>query len=238
MSLNRQLNLWIAQSESWQAYKDFDLPQDERANYSFLNVYDDFYITLFCRAFDLIKQKKISEDQKKDLLALGNGLVIFSLEGKRETFSGVSFNDNMLYASSLYFLSGFSASALLLARRFNNSLYNNSTDKFISGFLTRQPYVNNDLTQYLQNFLSNGEEEQLIALERALKLEIIAEDDNAEKYHSSILATSIIQTFRKDNIWFDLLQQTNDKDYWRPFVQYCLNRPVPVWSSFLHRDRP
>ncbi|GAA5026981.1 hypothetical protein GCM10011506_13150 [Marivirga lumbricoides] len=232
MSLNRQLNLWIAQSESWQAFKDFDLPQDDRANYSFLSVSDDFYITLFCRAFDFIKQNNFSEEQEKDILALGNGLVIFSLEGKREFFDGVSYHDNMLYSSSLYYLSGFSASALLLARRFNNSLYTNSTDKFIAEFLSREASTNNELTQYLHEFLSNGEEEHLTSLERELNLEIISEDDNAERYHSSILASSIIQKFRSDNIWYDLLQHRDDKEFWKPFVKYCLDRSIPVWSFF------
>lgn len=138
----------------------------------------------------------------------------------------------MLYSSSLYYLSGFPASALLLARIFKNSLYTNRTDKFIAEFLSREASTNNELTQYLHEFLSNGEEEQLIALEQDLNLEIISEDDNAERYHSSILATSIIQKFRSDNIWYDLLQHRDDKEFWKPFVRYYLDRSIPVWSFF------
>ena len=134
MSLTKQLNLWIAQSESWQAFKDFDLPKDDRANYSFLPIFDDFYITLFCRAFEALKQNELSEEQKKDILAIGSGLAIFSLEGKRETFQGISFQDNMIYASGMYYLSDFSASALLLARKFNEVDYESITDRFIVGF--------------------------------------------------------------------------------------------------------
>ncbi|MFT6842677.1 MAG: helicase [Psychroserpens sp.] len=237
MSLNTKLNLWIAQSESWQAFKDFDLPQDDRANYSFLSIFDDFYITLFCRAFDFLKQNELSEEQKKDILAIGSGLVIFSLEGKRETFQGISFHDNMLYASSMYYLSDFPASALLLARKFKETDYEYPTDKFIVEFLTRKLSTHNELSQFVQRFLSDGEEEELITLERDLKNKILLEDNNAERYHSAILATSILHTFRKDNIWFDLLRLIDDKEYWKPFVQYCLKRPVPVWSFFPSQKR-
>ncbi|MBT2161458.1 DEAD/DEAH box helicase [Zobellia barbeyronii] len=237
MSLNIRLNLWIAQSESWQAFKDFDLPQDDRANYSFLPIFDDFYITLFCRAFDLLKQNELTEEQKKDILAIGSGLVIFSLEGKRETFHGISFHDNMLYASSMYYLSDFPASALLLARKFNETDYDYPTDKFIVEFLTRKLSAHNELSQFVQRFLSDGEEQELITLEKDLKNKIILEDNNAERYHSSILASSILHTFRRDNIWFDLLQLIDDKEYWKPFVQYSLKRPVPVWSFFPSQKR-
>jgi helicase len=232
MSLNRKLNLWIAQSESWQAFKDFDLPDDNRANYSFLSIHDDFYITLFCRAFEALKQDQWSEDQKKDLLALGSGLVIFSLEGKRETFRGISFHDNMLYASGMYYLSNFPASALLLARKFNLTNYEHSVDKFVAGFLSREMAFDNEFGNQLQKFLSEGEEEQLINLQVDLRANVSLEDYDAEKYHSFMLAVAILKVFHRDNIWSDLLLQNNDREYWKPFVQYCLKRSVPVWSFF------
>jgi len=232
MSLNRRLNLWIAQSESWQAFKDFNLPQDDRANYAFLLISDDFYITLFCRAFEILKQNQLSEDNKKDLLALGNGLVVFSLEGKREAFQGVSFHDNMLYASSMYYLSDFPASALLLARKFNQDNYQDSTDKFLLGFLTRNIPAQNEFGEFLLRFLSNGEEEHLVRLRRNLEIQVALEESNAEKYHSFLLALALLNNFERDNIWFDLLKYLNDKEHWKPFVQYCLKRPVPVWSFF------
>ncbi|NHE59939.1 DEAD/DEAH box helicase [Cyclobacterium plantarum] len=237
MSLTKQLNLWIAQSESWQAFKDFDLPKDDRANYSFLPIFDDFYITLFCRAFDVLKQNKFSEEQKKDILAIGSGLVIFSLEGKRETFQGISFHDNMLYASGMYYLSDFSASALLLARKFNEADYESITDKFIIGFLARKINLDNEFGLQLQSFLSDGEDEQLKALEREINNQISLEENNAESYHSCILALAILKKFQRDNIWFDLLKYKDDREHWKPFVRYCIKRSVPFWSFFPSQKR-
>jgi len=156
MSLNRQLNLWIAQSESWQAFKDFNLPEDDRVNYSFLQVWDDFYITLFCRAFEVMSKNEWSKEQKQNMLALGQGLVIYSLEGKRESFRGITYHDNMLYAAAMYHLADYPASALLLARKFKQEDYHSAMDKFIAGFLTRNIPNQNEAGQLLQRFLSEG----------------------------------------------------------------------------------
>ena len=36
MANSEKLNTWIAESESWQSYIDFQLPEEEKAKYKFL----------------------------------------------------------------------------------------------------------------------------------------------------------------------------------------------------------
>lgn len=237
MSLNKQLNLWIAQSESWQAFRDFDLPGEDQAQYPFLSVADDFYITLFCRSFDVLKLKDWSEEQKQDMLALGHGLVIYSLEGKRENFEGVTFHDNMLYAAAMYYLADYPASAMLLARMFQSKDYSYPLDKFIAGFLTRSIPEDNETGQILLNFLSEGDEDQLRKLKNELFLMMSLAEDNPEIYHSTLLAQALLNKFSRDNIWSDLLTQFDNHEHWKPFVKYSLNRSVPVWSFFPSQKR-
>jgi helicase len=56
--ISKTLSLWIAQSESWQTFKDFNLPEDSIARYPFLNRPDDFYISLFGELYDIMENIK------------------------------------------------------------------------------------------------------------------------------------------------------------------------------------
>ena len=62
MPASRQLNTWVAESGSWQSFIDFRLPEDAMAAYSFLKLYDNFYLSLMTRAIELLKDK---EKEKK-----------------------------------------------------------------------------------------------------------------------------------------------------------------------------
>ena len=74
--IDNNLKTWIAESESWQSFIDFNLPEDVRADYSFIKKPDDFYISLMSEAFDLFEKDDYLECED-ELLAIAKGLEIY-----------------------------------------------------------------------------------------------------------------------------------------------------------------
>ncbi len=60
----RELNNWIAQSESWQAFIDYDLSEENIADYDFLKRSDDFYIALLSKLYDLLEALKVEDNEE------------------------------------------------------------------------------------------------------------------------------------------------------------------------------
>ena len=230
MEISKKLNIWIAESESWQSFIDFELPDEEKANYKFLFQYDDFYISLMSNAIEIIKGNKNETDK---LLALAKGLEIFSLEEKKDNFKGVNQANNILYAAGLYFLADYAASAWILAKGYSSKYYALETDFFISDFLkkniSRDIIYNNKLKAYFRI----GNPIFLKSIKRKIQKEkLYAFKEDINLYFSSILAEALINKFEKDNLWTDLLNVKNDTSFWREYVLHNFNKKVPIWSFF------
>jgi len=225
-----KLNLWIAQSASWQSYIDFSLPKEARSKYQFTERYDDFYISLLSNAYDVLESNTISANKEK-LFEIARGLEIYSLEGKSNFFQGVNPHKNILYAASLYYLADYSASAILLAQLFSIEDYSSDIESFISGFLRRK-LTENSYSQKLMDFIRSGE---LSTLENLIDLiddelkQAIAK--NGHDYISLLLAKRILEKFQTSNIWTDLLRY-NTTDFWNEYVKAKVNKETPIWDFF------
>ena len=232
MPASRQLNTWIAESGSWQSYIDFKLPEGERAQYSFLSQYDNFFLSLMSRAIELLKVGD-KEPVVDELLATAKGLEIFSLFEKRNQFTGVNYSNNILYAAGLYYLSNYPASAWILSNLYPRNNYDLEIDKFISGFLQRDLSGANEHTLVLKRFLESGSLRLLRMLTRQISSrKEAAFSDDIENYFSHFLAETILVKFFDDNIWADLLRAYNNPDHWRAYVIRNIEKKVPVWSFF------
>lgn len=232
MPASRQLNTWIAESGSWQSFIDFKLSEDERARYSFLSVYDDFFISLMSRAVELIKENEF-QDNIEELLSIAKGLEIFSLREKRIYFAGINQPDNTLYAASLYYLSNYSASAWILSKIIPIQDYALEIDEFISNFLRRELSSKNRYSRDLILYFQNGNQLRMRLLVRRMRLaKEKAFDDNIESYFSFLLAEAILNKFSTDNVWTDLLNVSNRQANWRDYVSFNFDKKVPVWSFF------
>lgn len=230
--MNNTLKTWIAESESWQSFVDFDLPIEARANYPFLKRSDDFYLSVMHNCLSSLKGGDMREPTQ-DLLALAKGLEIFSLKGKRDEFKGVNQSNNILYASALYYLSDYSASAWILAKVYPKDDYQAEVDIFIYEFLKRKLSTGNPYTETLKSFLATGNIEILDGLIGSLTERCeVALDYDIYEYTSCLLAIRILGKFKADNIWYDLLGVNSDNEYWLPFIKRYLNLKVPVWSFF------
>jgi len=226
----KELDLWIAQSASWQSYIDFSLPTEARSKYKFTERYDDFYISLLSNAYEVLENNEISANKDK-LFEIARGLEIYSLEGKSKYFLGISPQRNILYAAGLYYLADYSASAILLANLFSIEDYSSDIENFISGFLRRK--LTEDIySLQLLDFIKSG---QISTLEKLINLiddtlkQSIAK--NGHDYLSLLLAKQILEKFKISNIWTDLLRY-NTPEFWNEFVKAKVNKEIPIWDFF------
>jgi superfamily II DNA/RNA helicase len=227
--MTKELSLWIAQSESWQTFIDFDLPEDSISRYPFLKRPDDFYISLFGEMYELLEDVS---NRKTDLLLIAKGLEIFSLKKKKDNFNGVNQPNNLLFASGLYYLSDYSASAYILANLFELSEYERDIDKFLLCFLKRKLDPTNPYCILFSQFLVTGDKKILD------KLISLITDEKEKAFKSSpvefsvlYLAESILAKFAENNIWFELLKQ-NSSDHWNSYVENSTKKSFPVWDFF------
>lgn len=226
-----KINTWIAQSISWQAYIDFRLPKEAIARYDFIEDYDDFYLSLLSNAYDILEQQNIGETDKKSLLQIAKGLEIYSLEGKQDSFSGVDIHKNILFSASFYYLADFSASAYLLSKSFGIDNYDDPINVFISCFLRRE-FSDNIYCNLLKEFVNTGNEIYLIELYKEIQKGLtISIHSRSLSYLSFLLAERIVDKFKSNNIWTDLLK-FNSVDYWVDFVKVKTQKSIPIWDFF------
>ena len=234
----QELKLWIAQSESWQAFIDYSIPNEEQANYPFYSRNQDFYISLLTKLQDVLEQfhKEESENLKKDLLSIAKGLEIYSLQGKRDKFSGVDYARNMLYVASLYYLSDFPATSFLLLKQFSEDDFYTDIEKFIYYFLSRN-YIRekdqkNPFFNYIIGYLRGGDSE-LINLLIYIFDNILAPENEIEShlFVLTYIAKSVLKKFSTNNLWYDL-SQYGEIVNWETYIRFNLEKSPQVWSFF------
>lgn len=227
--ISKNLSLWIAQSESWQTFIDFSLPEESIAKYPFINRPDDFYISLFGEMYDILEDVS---SRKEDILSIAKGLEIFSLKGKRDSFNGVDQPSNILFAAGLYYLSDYASSAYILASIFESNNYEDDIDQFIWSFLKRKLVAGNPFCSLFAQYLETGDGQFI----ENLLSEIQKIKDEAYKHQPILfskcfLAVEMIKKFRSNNIWFDLLKH-NNKEHWDIYIKRATKKSFPVWDFF------
>lgn len=233
-SLGKNLKLWIAQSESWHTFVDFKLPEEHIARYTFLDRADDFYIALFVKLFDILKEPNF-KNNKRDLLAVAKGLEIYSLENTGNKFKGVNYYENILYAASLYYLADYSASAWLLANLFLSEEYTLDIDKFIWCFLSRNLQVdNNTYVSQFSEYLHSGDITILDNIQETFSHKTTKVlRDSPHEYIPYELAGYLLKRFYENNIWVDLLRQNHHvQEKWKKYIEKNITRKPPVWDFF------
>lgn len=234
----QELKRWIAQSESWQAFIDYNIANEEQANYTFYNRPQDFYISLLTKLQDILDQfeEEESDDVKKGLLSIAKGLEIYSLRGKRESFSGVNYSRNMLYVASLYYLADFPATSFLLLKQFPQEEFQTNIEKFIYYFLsrnyTRKQGQENPYFGYIIEYLREGNNEAIDIL-RGIFDNILSPDNQIEShlFVLTYIAKSILKKFSTNNLWYDLMEYGAEID-WKTYVRFNIGKSPQIWSFF------
>ncbi|UMY65115.1 MULTISPECIES: DEAD/DEAH box helicase [unclassified Flavobacterium] len=234
----QELKRWIAQSESWQAFIDYKIANEEQANYTFYNRPQDFYISLLTKLQDILDRfdEEESPDVKRDLISLAKGLEIYSLRGKRENFSGVNYSRNMLYVASLYYLADFPATSVLLLKQFQEEEFQTEIEKFVYYFLsrnyTRKQGLENPYFRYIIEYLRLGNDELINTL-RSIFENILSPDNQIEShlFVLTYIAKSILKKFSTNNLWYDLKEYATEVD-WKTYVRFNIGKSPQIWSFF------
>jgi len=228
--MNKTLWRWIAQSESWQTSVDLHIPTEEQSTYHFLPRYDDFYLSLMRNCINILDSTNLSINNEEVLL-IAKGLEIFSLKGKQNNFQHIDRRNNMLFAAGLYYLAGYSSSSIILSSLYKD--YDIPIDEFISNFLQKSFKSQNEFSQYLWHYLETGNNEILeILLKKIDELNEESYNTNIDIYISSLLAKRIINNLKNDNIWIDLLNIMDDKEFWKPYVLRCIKNEPAIINFF------
>jgi len=233
-----ELKKWIAQSESWQAFIDYNIANEEQANYTFYNRPNDFYISLLTKLQDVLEELEAEEtaNVKRDLLSIAKGLEVYSLQGKREAFSGVNYSRNMLYVASLYYLADFPATSFLLLKQFPQEEFYTDIEKFIYYFLSRnysrKEGQENQYFKFILEYLREGDIESIISLQEIFnKILLLDEEIPSHLFVLTYVARSILKKFLSNNLWYDLLRYGPEID-WKAYVRFNIAKSPQIWSFF------
>lgn len=235
--MKKNLKYWIAQSESWYSFKDFELPEKDIASYDFTERPDDFYISLVGRLFDLLNNIE-SDDQSMDeeMLAVAKALGIYSLDKTKGYFKGIDVNKNLLFAGSLYYLAGYSASAWIIGSLYKSEVSSSYVNDFIATFLRRKNFnKDNYFSTLLFTYIDTGNIKKLQLLKNSLKFGMeVALNNNPKDYTSFKVAYKIIEKFEKDNVWTTLNDEIGqDRELWSKYIkENLIKRYPPIWDFF------
>ncbi len=233
-----ELKKWIAQSESWQAFIDYNIANEEQANYTFYNRPNDFYISLLTKLQDVLEEFGTGETAsiKRDFLSIAKGLEVYSLRGKRENFSGVNYSRNMLYVASLYYLADFPATSFLLLKQFPSEVFQTDIEKFIYYFLSRnysrKEGQENQYFRFILEYLREGNVESINSLREIFnKILLLGDDIQSHLFVLTYVARSILKKFLTNNLWHDLLEYGPEID-WKAYVRFNIAKRPQIWSFF------
>ena len=227
------LNSWIAQAKSWQSFKEFELPIEDIARYHFLHRKDDFYLSLLNQMMVTLDSDNLL-DKNNELLNIAKGLEIYSLSETCDNFHGVDSKINLLYVSALYYLSGYTSSAFILANLCELKDYKSFYEKFLSQFLRRDLAEENRYSAQLQNYLQTGEESFLKKLTDEIDKDLeVAFYDNPDEYITLRIIEILIHDFVNNNIWSDLKKSLDSSiDNYTDYIRLGLTKRPQVWNFF------
>lgn len=234
-NLSSKMKNWVAQSGSLNFFYDFEISSDQISNYTILNSYGDFYITLFCTAMESISD--ISNVDRNLLFNLSKGFELFSRKDNQGNFVGINTIDATLLAASLKYIAGFTPSSFLLAKRVKNiGVYPDSDAveelAFILSFLLRDiDVVDNEYVAAVASFLDSGDDEIIKSLIDKLE-DAINESLNCcpSKFFLCSFSKVLLEFFVENNIWNTLLSVDPSKELWEDFVNRNINNGI--WSYF------
>ncbi|MCR6097762.1 DEAD/DEAH box helicase [Salipaludibacillus agaradhaerens] len=227
--MNSILFDWIRDSNSWRNAKSLNLLNRQEKEYAFLLRTDDFYISLFNNMFRALTSGSYqSSDKHDELLLIAKGIEMYSLDNTRGDFYGVNYAENILYASSIYYLTDYYTTSALLSKLFHTEDYESDIDKFIHGFLTFNRHIENPYMELLNLFLETGQQAYLEDVLRRLKLELTNADPYG--YAPLLLAKCLLEKFIGNNIWSSLTR-ANPHISWQNYIIHKLNKNWVLFPS-------
>jgi helicase len=155
--MNNQLRNMMAEMESWECATEFGVPEDLWAGYQVRQRSDDLYIALLAEVFEILRTTDKAESNRT-LSEVANTLLIYSRSTASKYLNGVETNLNLLYCASIFYISGFPATATFLARKISLAESFSIEEQFLLSFLARAEGSENPLQQQFLEELESSEE--------------------------------------------------------------------------------
>lgn len=221
------LKNWILQSESWQKFKQFRLSEDSMSQYDFYDRYDDFYISLIGKTYDILNGAEYTD---KDIIDIAKGLEIYGLKETKNSFITISGFYSLLYASALYYLANKTSIAFILANFLLEIEDLNEIDELLVCFLSRnvKQKANNKLLIYLTDYIYAGDLMKLCCL--LSYLEELLEKSGPMNFLSTKISLVLIKKFYSDNIWCDLAYPEISTELWHKYIIFLIDKKI--WNFF------
>ncbi len=230
--MDDRLRHLMAELESWESAVEFRIPQDLWAEYQVRLRSDDLYIASFSEIFDALRN--LNEDERKaDLTELAKTLLIYTRSAAARYLSGVEANTNLLYASALFYLSGYPATAALAAKGINASHLHVDEEQFLLGLLTRRIDLTIPSHAALTLLLRGGTHSDYDrVLDDLARSERAGLEDNPTLYVASKLAIKCLERFRAFSTWNALSEHARpfNAATWQPFIENSAT--FPLWELF------
>jgi helicase len=220
---------WIQDSSAWRNAKELNLLERQNKEFSFLIKSDDFYISLFNKVYKALSSDCYSIKQKEqELLFIAKGLEIYSVQSTRESFFGINYAENILYASTIYYLTDYFTTSIILAKMFQTEDYETEIDQFIHAFLVSNRNINNTFMNKLNAFLESGDQLLLNSLLLLIEEGLITSDPY--KYVQFLMAKKLLDKFCENNIWVSLTRANKALD-WTEFILKQIERNWVLFPS-------
>lgn len=207
---------WMQNSYSWRNAKELNILDRQEKEFTFLQHSDDYYISLFNKIFKaLTSGSYTSKENQQELLLVAKGLELYSAQSTRGTFFGVNYAENILYASTIYYLTEFYTTSVLLARMFQTEDYESEVDQFIHAFLIVDRTIKNPYMDTFNDFLESGDQRFLRILISLFDEKLKTSDPY--KYAPLLLAKKVLEKFSDNNLWKSL-NRANPSIEWKDFI--------------------
>lgn len=220
----------MAQMESWEAATEFGIPEVQWAEYDARRRSDDIYIACLASAFDSLRIED-TEARRKELTALANTLVLYSRSAAAQHLSGVEKSLNQLYSAALYYLAGFPATGILLAREQGVPAEAEPEERFLLGFLRRDLDTNIPLGEQLAEMLAQDLAGDMGPLHDSIMAAVrTGLRDNPRAFIAARFALACMEDFEESNVWSALREHAAHytPELWRPFLGNA--ESFPIWE--------
>ncbi|MBY3359297.1 DEAD/DEAH box helicase [Rhizobium leguminosarum] len=230
--MDNRLRHLMAELESWESAVEFGIPQDLWAEYQVRLRSDDLYIASFSEIFDALRNMN-EEERKADLTELAKTLLIYTRSAAARYLSGVEANTNLLYASALFYLAGYPATATLAAKGIDANHLLVDEEQFLLGLLSRRIDGATPSHAVLAVLLRGGTQTEYNRVFADLaRSERAGLADNPTLYVASRLAIKCLERFQAYSTWNALSEHARpfNSATWQPFIENSAT--FPLWELF------
>ena len=222
----------MAEIESWESATEFGIPEDLWAGYQVRKRSDDLYIAVLSEVFNAFRVDNIDE-QRNQLSALANTLLIYSRSAAAQYISGVDRTINLIYCAAIFYIAGFPATASLIAKRIDSLESLLEEEIFLLNLLSRNL---NEESELELNLINQIRTEGIINFQGLLNHFQTKTREGLESdprlFISSALSEKCLLRFSEYNIWTSLSENASNYSYerWQPFFNN--SDSFPLWELF------